>query len=56
MAYDLQPVMSMVEKSLTLKKAADEGWILFFEHDPDTEACTVTETDGRFTMGEVIDL
>lgn len=56
MAYDLQPVVSMVEKSLTLTKAVQESWVLFFEHDPNVEACRVIEENGRFSMGETLKL
>lgn len=34
MGYDLQPVVTVKEKHETLSRAADENWILFFEHDP----------------------
>jgi glyoxylase-like metal-dependent hydrolase (beta-lactamase superfamily II) len=56
MAYDLQPVLTMVEKSLILKVAAPESWILFFEHDPNVKACHVIDSNGRFGMGEQIDV
>ncbi len=54
MAYDLQPVVSMTEKSSLLERAVRESWILCFEHDPAVEACRVTERDGRFHMGEPV--
>ena len=54
MAYDLQPVLSMDEKKTMLSRAASEDWILFFEHDPGTEACRVIEKDGRFHAGDAI--
>ncbi len=56
MAYDLQPELSMVEKSLILKIAAAESWVLFFEHDPNIEACQVVESDGRFSIGDRVDV
>jgi len=34
MAYDLFPVTTLQEKKYILTQAADEGWWLFFEHDP----------------------
>lgn len=52
MSYDLQPEISMVEKTLILKIAVEENWILFFEHDPRVEACHVTEEGGRFRAGD----
>jgi len=56
MAYDLQPELSMVEKSLILKIAAAESWVLFLEHDPKIAACRVVESDGRFVVGATIDV
>jgi glyoxylase-like metal-dependent hydrolase (beta-lactamase superfamily II) len=56
MAYDLQPELSMVEKSLILKVAVAESWVLFFEHDPHIEACRVVESDGRFSIGDRVDV
>ena len=41
MAYDLHPAKTMSEKSKLLKKMYDEEWILFFEHDPFYQACTI---------------
>jgi hypothetical protein len=35
----------MSEKEAVLKEAADNSYILFFEHDPTLEACTVMHTD-----------
>ena len=56
MSYDLEPVRSMEEKQSMLTQASSEGWILFFEHDPEVEACTVHESNGRFTAGEKIQI
>lgn len=33
-AYDLQPLVTLEEKSTVLKNALHEGWRLFFSHDP----------------------
>lgn len=44
-SYDVQPLVAMDEKARILQKAADEGYILFFEHDPEIEAATVIQTD-----------
>jgi len=41
MAYDLRPLMTLEEKRKILEKAAQEKWILFFEHDPRVEAASV---------------
>ena len=41
MAYDLRPLTTLEEKRSVLERAAAERWIIFFEHDPATIACTV---------------
>ena len=56
MAYDLQPVLSMEEKVDLLKQAADEDWILFFEHDPGVEACRLRVEDGKYFPGDIVKL
>ena len=45
MGYDTRPLLTMQEKELFLNEAADQGYILFFEHDPVNECCTVKHTD-----------
>lgn len=51
MAYDLRPLVTLEEKKKILDHAVDESWILFFEHDPRTEAVRVMRTE----KGIVID-
>jgi glyoxylase-like metal-dependent hydrolase (beta-lactamase superfamily II) len=46
MGYDVRPLMTMQEKTEVLQEAAQsEKYILFFEHDPLNEACTVHTTE-----------
>jgi glyoxylase-like metal-dependent hydrolase (beta-lactamase superfamily II) len=45
MGYDTRPLMTLEEKERILKIAADQGYVLFFEHDPVHECCTVKHTD-----------
>jgi len=45
MAYDMQPLHTLKEKQEILESAADKNWILFFEHDPKVECCTVQRTE-----------
>jgi glyoxylase-like metal-dependent hydrolase (beta-lactamase superfamily II) len=45
MGYDVRPLNAMSEKEAVLKEAADNSYILFFEHDPTFEACTVMHTE-----------
>ncbi len=51
MSYDVRPLVTLREKAAFLQKAADEEYILFLEHDPNIECCTVKHT-GR---GVVLD-
>jgi len=50
MAYDLRPLTTLAEKEKVLLRAESERWILFFEHDPVTEACTVRRGDRGIVM------
>ena len=51
MGYDLCAETSMAEKGAFLKQAADEDWILVFEHDRETCAGTVGIDDrGRYQL------
>jgi glyoxylase-like metal-dependent hydrolase (beta-lactamase superfamily II) len=45
MAYDTRPLLSMKEKEVFLNKAVENKFLLYFEHDPLIECCTVQQTD-----------
>ncbi|MFT2007628.1 MBL fold metallo-hydrolase [Pontibacter sp. 13R65] len=45
MGYDTRPLLTLQEKASFLKTAADEKYILFLEHDPENECCTVQHTE-----------
>jgi glyoxylase-like metal-dependent hydrolase (beta-lactamase superfamily II) len=47
MAYDIEPLKTIEEKGTFLKKAADKGWSIFFEHDTQVEVMDVEQIDGR---------
>jgi glyoxylase-like metal-dependent hydrolase (beta-lactamase superfamily II) len=51
MAYDLQPLVTLEEKRKTLETAADEQWIMFFEHDPVLTAGYVERTEKGYALG-----
>lgn len=59
MGYDTRPLLTVQEKEPFLKQAADEEWVLFFEHDPYRELATVAHTekgvrlDAVFSFSEV---
>lgn len=54
MSYDLYPVKAMEEKALVLARAADEGWLLFFEHDAHRESCRIRRDGKRFVPADSI--
>ena len=45
MAYDMFPLTTLSEKSSFLKETVDHEYILFFEHDPMIECCTLQTTE-----------
>lgn len=52
MGYDLRPLTTLEEKKRLLPRAAKEGWTLFLEHDPDTAAITIKETEKGLAVNE----
>ena len=56
MAYDVQPVVTMEEKQKLLQKMEREDWILFFEHDPVTQACTVHKDGKHYKLNKRIQI
>lgn len=57
MGYDMQPLVTLAEKKQFTTRAAQEKHILFFEHDPHTEAATVEQTaTGDFAIARRFDL
>ena len=56
MAYDMFPLTTLEEKKSFLKEAAEKEYILFFEHDPKIECCTVAKTEKGIRMKETFAL
>ncbi len=57
MGYDMRPLQTMSEKSWLLEQAVEQNYILFFEHDKATQACTVRRNEkGRIVVAEKGDL
>ena len=48
MAYDVEPLQTLREKERVLDRAADGGWTVVFEHDPDTVAARIERTEKGF--------
>lgn len=59
MGYDTRPLLTLKEKKRFLEEAAQNKYILFLEHDPDHECCTVKMTekgvrlDQTFSLNEI---
>lgn len=56
MAYDLYPLTLMEEKRMLLAQAVEEGWMLYFEHDPKVAVATVKELDGQVQLDQQVSL
>ena len=56
MAYDNQPLVTLGEKRDLLPRAAAEGWVVAFQHDPECAAATLRSDGDRVVLGEVIHL
>ncbi|MGB1204566.1 MAG: MBL fold metallo-hydrolase [Chitinophagales bacterium] len=56
MAYDMQPLLTLEEKKTYLEAAAQNGHILFFEHDPQIACATVKQTAKGVAFDKVFDL
>ena len=52
MGYDTRPLITISEKEAFLNRAADEEFILFFEHDSVNECCTVQHTEKGVRLKE----
>jgi glyoxylase-like metal-dependent hydrolase (beta-lactamase superfamily II) len=56
MAYDTQPLIAMDEKKQFLEEAAANNYVLFFEHDPVNQCCTVKQTEKGVRLDRVFPL
>ena len=45
MGYDVRPLLTLEEKDVFLRKAAEKEYYLFLEHDAYNEVCTVQKTE-----------
>lgn len=52
MAYDMFPLTTLNEKKSFLTEAVENGYILFFEHDPTIECCSLQQTEKGVRMKE----
>ncbi|MFY9311474.1 MAG: MBL fold metallo-hydrolase [Bacteroidia bacterium] len=56
MGYDTRPLLTLTEKEIFMNRAADEEFILFFEHDSVNECCTVQRTEKGVRLKETFTL
>jgi hypothetical protein len=57
MAYDIKPLESMRDRQTFLDEAVANNYILFFEHDPVVECCTVKKNErGGFVVDKTFRL
>ncbi len=56
MAYDTRPLLTLKEKKSFLGEAVAGDYILFFEHDPVYECCTLQQTEKGVRVGELFTL
>ena len=56
MGYDVRPLETMSERNLFLKSAVEKKYILFFEHDPVNECCTVQLTEKGYKPDQIFRL
>ncbi len=52
MGYDTRPLITIEEKETFLKEAADKEYILFLEHDFESECCTLENTEKGVRLKE----
>jgi len=56
MGYDTRPLITLEEKERFLGEAADKQYILFLEHDPVNECCTVKRTEKGVRLDQAFKL
>ncbi len=56
MAYDMFPLTTLQEKKSFLNEAAQNNYTLFFEHDAQSECCTVQQTEKGIKVDKILKL
>ncbi len=56
MAYDMFPLTTLKEKKTFLQEAVDHDYILYFEHDPVNECCSLQATEKGVRLKECFKL
>ena len=56
MGYDMFPLTTLTEKKIFLTEAQQNNYLLFFEHDPINECCSLKLTDKGIRMDQTFTL
>jgi len=56
MAYDMFPLKTLTEKQAFLEEAVDKNYVLYLEHDPVNECCTLQRTEKGIRVAETFKL
>jgi len=56
MAYDMFPLKTLTEKQAFLEEAVNNNYILYLEHDPVNECCTLQRTKKGIRVAETFNL
>ncbi|WP_029275811.1 MBL fold metallo-hydrolase [Pedobacter borealis] len=56
MAYDMFPLKTLTEKQAFLEEAVNNNYILYLEHDPINECCTLQRTEKGIRVAEIFNL
>lgn len=56
MAYDMEPLKTLDQKPGFLRRAIDQGWYLFMEHDPDHEVVRLERDGKKIRVAESVSL
>jgi glyoxylase-like metal-dependent hydrolase (beta-lactamase superfamily II) len=56
MAYDMFPLTSLHEKKSFVEEASAGNYVLFFQHDPINECCTLKQTDRGIRQDQCFNL
>lgn len=54
MGYDLEPLRTLESKRAVMRRAADEGWRLVFEHDPTVTTGIVVREGNQLALRDVV--
>ncbi|WP_432713774.1 MBL fold metallo-hydrolase [Pedobacter sp.] len=56
MAYDMFPLKTLTEKKAFLQEATDKNYILYLEHDPINECCSLQQTEKGVKLDQTFKL